>query len=223
MIFDIIIIAGLLICFVYSIKTACRKLCVWRNNKRFVRIQRIIDLAYFDKNGAELSKQNRIQGSPYDFTYGEMHVLNFLHLVNIINPKKGHLFIDLGSGLGKLPIAANMAFKLQAFGVEMLPALHDTARHVQKQLQHAHQIEVEFLCGDLFDTDLTQADIVYINATALNDELWDKLITKFKQLPAGRHFITTSKQLPENHFQCLYQGLEYASWGWVSAFVYVKC
>jgi predicted O-methyltransferase YrrM len=213
----------IIVCFILAlIKWAILSIKNYIFNKKLKSIQTKVDSLYQNNDIYSLAqKSKQTNSTDYDLTYGEIGTLNILYLLNYAKAKRNNRFVDLGSGAGKATIAVALAYKVNAKGIEISPELHKLAKTTLNNAKILTSCNIEFSNNDYFNEDLSQYDIFFINATALNEKLWGEITSKFLTLKKVR-IITISKQLPEDHFKCLYQGLEYASWGWVSAFVYEK-
>ena len=64
-----------------------------------------------------------------ELTYGEFDLANFLALLDSVDPKPGEIFLDVGSGCGRLVLAASLAYPILgcSYGIELLPELHASA------------------------------------------------------------------------------------------------
>jgi len=95
-------------------------------------------------------------------------------MLQLANVKPGETVFDLGSGDGRILIAAVKNYKAKAVGIEISPKLASMAKdRIQKEgiASDAHVIE-----GDLLQADLTGADVVTIYlATSLNAQLRPRL------------------------------------------------
>ena len=70
----------------------------------------------------------------------------------------GDVVVDLGSGDGRIPIAAARDFGARGVGIEIDPALVARARENARSAGVGDR--VEFSVGDMFDADLRQATVV---------------------------------------------------------------
>ena len=126
--------------------------------------------------------------APYVASPGRV-VDRMLELANI---KPGETVFDLGSGDGRVLIAAVEKYRAKAVGVEISPKLVAQATaNIQKEglSDRARVIE-----GDVLAADLTGADVVFIYlATPLNE----KLRPRFERfLKAGARVISHDYAVP---------------------------
>lgn len=99
---------------------------------------------------------------------------------------EGDVLYDLGSGDGRIPIAAAKQFGVRAVGIEIDPRLIEIARDNAKEAGVSHL--VEFREADLFATDFSDADVVtlYLGDT-LNLRLRPRLLD---QLEPGARVVS---------------------------------
>lgn len=195
---------------------------------RYQRAKKTLQQAYKNVNAAYLSKQTRDEMNIQDdsFIYGEIDPQSLLNLIEIANPKSNEVFYDLGSGSGRAAISAALCFDFaEVVGIEFLPSLYLLSQNQWSMIQAAQNIKdvnLSFVCGDYYDLDISGADIIFFNATACRGERWEKILTKFKELPVGTRLILTTHRIKDGMFESLYEGLQLMSWGMNSAYVYRK-
>ena len=87
---------------------------------------------------AEQSHKNQARVPGIGYFYGELSWSGAWDVVGLANPKEGDVFIDMGSGVGKMVLAAAMTrgFK-ECRGVEILPELHEKATMARAKLRDA--------------------------------------------------------------------------------------
>jgi predicted O-methyltransferase YrrM len=118
------------------------------------------------------------------------HVVD--RMLELANIKPGETVFDLGSGDGRVLIAAAVKYKAKGVGVEISPKLVAQATaNIQKEglADQVHVVE-----GDVLAADLTGADVVFIYlATPLNE----KLRPRFERfLKAGARVISHDYAVP---------------------------
>ena len=102
------------------------------------------------------------------------------------NLKKGDVLFDLGSGDGRIPIAAAKQYGVRAVGIDIDPKLVAEANENGKR-EGVDKL-VTFLLGDMFAADLRGATVVtlYLSDT-LNVLLRPKLL---RELPVGARIVS---------------------------------
>jgi cyclopropane fatty-acyl-phospholipid synthase-like methyltransferase len=95
-------------------------------------------------------------------------------MLELANVKPGEMVFDLGSGDGRIVIAAVKNYKAKAVGVEISPKLAAMAN--ERIHKEGIDSEAKVIEGDLLKADLTGADVVTIYLTTpLNAELRPRL------------------------------------------------
>lgn len=103
--------------------------------------------------------------------YGELELETFAEVLQGASPTAGEVFLDIGSGAGRLVLGAACMHQgwSRCIGIELLPHLHEQAEAAAAALRREHASSLpctEFLCCDAFEpTDgalaaLCEADVV---------------------------------------------------------------
>lgn len=204
---------------VYSYRSKI-KYYLWAKTGKIAHAHRRFNKIYQSVNGAQLSKQDReaLKIDAYEWVYGEIDFLSFAKLLNIAEAKPEEIFYDIGSGVGKAVIAAALLadFK-KCCGIEYLPSLHKTSLKCQKKLNAS----IEFAQANFLDVDISEADIIFVNATGFFAEFWQAVEHKLMTLKPGTRIILTSKSLPETNFQLNFEQFMPMSWGMSLVRIYV--
>jgi SAM-dependent methyltransferase len=105
--------------------------------------------------------------------------------------KPGEVLYDLGSGDGRVLVAAARDFNARAVGVELSPLLCAVAWFkVQSSGVGQH---VRLHCGSYYNTDLREADVVYIYLTSGNANRLSKKLAD--ELKPGARVVSVSADL----------------------------
>ena len=168
-----------------------------------------IEEHYHNNDGFVIAKECREEMSldPFTFIYGEVCADSMYHLMNEAQPKDGGIFYDLGAGSGKGIVVAGLFFpQIKSVGIEYLERMQQFSINMYEDLLQKLEIEekpsnVELKQADMHEHDLSDADIIYVNATAYFDEALDNLVNTLNKLTKGTRVIITSKRLPEETFE----------------------
>ena len=187
------------------------------------------DTLFADVAGYSLSASGKaVIGREADpaLTYGECTPEAVEHILSITGAKPGEVFYDLGSGTGKMVVFAAffIPFK-KSVGVELLPELHEAAQMVGQRYKEEIQpklkddrrtTELEYRLGDIFDANLSDADIVVSHCcTCFDDTLMQKLSLKLEQCKSGARIVTITRGLSSPTFEPL--GATSCQMGWGQA------
>lgn len=180
---------------------------------------------YQNVNGFTISVSARKKlSNESDFLYGEINLLNWKKIVERANPKKDGVFFDLGSGIGKPVIASHLLFNFRkSIGIELITELHEQALEIKENLKkiidpetqnHVTNRKLEFIQGDIFDSDLREADFIFLNYHIRKSKKFLDFEKKLlQQLKPQSKIVTTLHPLQNSAFkQCGNQSYKF-SWG----------
>jgi precorrin-6B methylase 2 len=194
----------------------------------------ILDKLYHDINGMEISlaERERLKTDNPSFTYGEITFPSIAASLAIAEPRSGEIFYDLGAGAGKAVFCAALLNDWKkCCGVEYLPALHqctrtllDKLRKMPEAQQYFPQIldHIEFIQSDMLKADFSDADVIYMNATAFAPDLWEMLVPQLEALKSGTRIIVLTKRLNKEKFELIQETTLPMSWGMNSVMIYRK-
>jgi SAM-dependent methyltransferase len=108
-------------------------------------------------------------------------------MLKMANVTASDVVYDLGSGDGRIPIAAAQKYGARAVGIDINP---QRIKEANENLTKAGVGDkVKFLNEDLFETDLSQATVITLY---LLPSLNQKLMPKLKQLKPGTRIVSHS-------------------------------
>jgi SAM-dependent methyltransferase len=189
---------------------------------------------YKDVDGRALSLKERDdkQLSSKSFVYGEVVPESFYDVIKEANPQPGSIFYDLGSGTGKAVILAHLLFDFpKVVGVELLEGLYNASVQMQKQYEEEfrpkveermHGKIIELRLGSILDTDISDADFIFMNSTCFQDDLMEEIEKKLEDLRPNATVITLSKAIRSPAFYQEKHKLFEFSWGQATAFYHRK-
>jgi predicted RNA methylase len=101
-------------------------------------------------------------------------------MLSLAELRPGEVFFDLGAGDGRTVIMAAKDFGARAVGVELREDL------VKKALgtvyEHSLQDRITIVNGDMFNVDLTSADVIFLYlTTGANEKIRGKLEAELKR------------------------------------------
>jgi hypothetical protein len=100
-----------------------------------------------------------LQPSPEMVPYQPTPVRHILHLIAAAMVAEGDVFVDLGSGLGHVPLLVSMITGAQSLGIERQAAYVVSARECAQSLQLSR---VQFIAQDARDADLSRGTVFYL-------------------------------------------------------------
>ncbi len=100
-----------------------------------------------------------LQPSPEMVPYQPTPVRHILHLIAAAMVAEDDVFVDLGSGLGHVPLLVSMITAAQSLGIEMQAAYVVSARECAQSLQLSR---VQFIAQDARDADLSRGTVFYL-------------------------------------------------------------
>ncbi len=107
-------------------------------------------------------------------------------MCNLAKVKKNDLIIDLGSGDGTALITAAKEFGAKGIGIEIDPFRYFISKFLLKINLGSNK--VKFIRGNLFDQNLSKADVIFVY---LVPKTLEKLLPKFKkELKKGTRIIS---------------------------------
>ena len=142
----------------------------------------------------------------YAPTYGELTVDGFKKMMNELKDlglSDEIKFADLGSGLGKMPVmAVHYSNAIKAYGVEFSKERNDKAIQMYQKLPTEYQQKLTYVRGDLFETNISEYNVIFISNLCFGLEMNKKLAEKLKEARVGT-FILCSKEMKVPHLKHL--------------------
>jgi hypothetical protein len=115
-----------------------------------------------------------LERSPEMAPYQPTPVRHILHLITATALAEGDIFVDLGSGLGHVPLLVSMVTGAQSLGIEVQPAYVASARECARSL---HLSRVQFIPQDAREADLSSGTVFYLYSPFNGSILTDMLST----------------------------------------------
>jgi hypothetical protein len=116
--------------------------------------------------------ERNLQQAPEMVPYQPTPVRHILHLIAATGLAEDDVFVDLGSGLGHVPLLVSMVTGAQSLGIEVQAAYVASA---QECAQSLHLSRVRFTPQDAREADLSSGTVFYLyspfNGSILTDVL----------------------------------------------------
>jgi len=181
---------------------------------------------YQNVDGYQISFQARqkLSENSSDLTYGEIPFVSWRQIILRANPKNGGVFFDLGSGSGRVVLASCLLFNFRkSVGVELLSELHEAALAIKTNFEklatsqikeHIAGRELHFICSNFLNTDLRDADFIFINHILGDKKSFAQLERKLlNELKSGTKIVTTIRRLANPAFKRLGSETYKFNWG----------
>jgi len=202
---------------------------------RDIQASTIFHALYKNVDGFESSKRAKKNNSQQDgrntFIYGEFPFVTGQAIIKKAQPKKDGVFFDLGSGVGRAVILSHLLFDFKkSVGIELLEGMHDDACKLAQQLprlvspqfeNHLRDREISLINKNIFDVDLSEADLILLNCPLRGEKSFLQLEEKFlRELKPKTKIIVTIRKLKSPAFKLFHSQQYKFSWGMADTFFY---
>ncbi len=197
----------------------------WRRSLALDQHQSVYHHLYAHVDGFALSRDARRPRDAMEYVYGEIDFIPFIALLSLTKPDANTVFYDLGSGTGKAVLACAMVFNVrESHGVELFGSLHHAACQQQQSLARLPNYvkkakTIYFTEGDFLQANVSNATLIFINATGFFGQTWDAISQLMEQNTHDLTVITTSKALKSKAFIVTKTTTLQMSWGIVTAYI----
>jgi hypothetical protein len=141
-------------------------------------------------------------------SYGETPITTFAELAKAAGLSREDVFVDLGSGRGKLCFWTSLWIGCESRGVEQVPGLVRQSKWVAR----AFRIPVRFDQGMMETADLSHATVVYLYTME-----WDE--TLLLAMPQGARLITVGSPVDLDGFAVMKTMAAKYPWGVAEVFI----
>lgn len=197
--------------------------------------KKLFETLYRSINGFTISAEGRKKLTYVNkaHTYGEVTFDSFQEILKQVRPVEGSVFYDLGSGTGKAVILSSLLAPFgKLVGVEIIEELVTASQKVLAEYEefiiHSPFIvrkmpRITFVHGDFKHLDFSDADVIYLNATCLDNEIGNPLFRqKLEALPVGTQIITNSLPVYSAYYTNTSIGELKFSWGNATVYLHRK-
>ena len=124
--------------------------------------------------------------------YGETPLTTFASICDALELKAHDVFYELGCGRGRTLFWIQSFTPCRAVGIDLVPAFITRGQCVVRWLGLDR---IQFCQENIINVDYSEATVIYLFGTSLEDEFITRLCEIFKQLSPGTRIITTSYSL----------------------------
>lgn len=139
---------------------------------------------------------------PITETYGEILFPSITKIINKINIGPSDVFLDFGSGLGKVVVQFFLQTEIKsAYGIEINPTLHHTATQILNRMKqeqpHCFQNyrTLTFIRGNFLKTKLPQATIVLLGSPCFSQPMLNEIGKMLNQMESA-HTVLSLRPIP---------------------------
>lgn len=162
---------------------------------RFAKIDLALLLTYLFNNPYLISKKFLLQrGEKEVYAYGETPLTTLEAISKECQIAEKDVVYELGCGRGRTCFWLNTFIGCRVVGVEYIPEFVERANQVKSKFQVDG---VEFRHQDMLITDYSDATVIYLYGTTLEDATINQLITKLQKTAPGTKIITVSYPLTD--------------------------
>lgn len=134
--------------------------------------------------------------NPLESTYGELTEDGLKTIMKGVS-KKGKVFGDIGSGKGRVVVAAATLFPSlkKIVGIEIADRHRDAKKAVSGNLVPSRRRKIHLVTGDMFEQDFGKMNIVYVSNLCFSEDTNTRLSDKINREMLGGSVVFTSKPL----------------------------
>jgi len=162
-----------------------------------------------------VSLKNRPSKRLLGLTYGETPLFSFFSMMEWAQATEDEVFLELGSGTGRLSLVAAMDMRIRSIGIDCITPFVHNANMIAKRLH----LQCSFEEANLFERSWANVDILYITATASTQEQVQLMSNKCRELKAGARFLSLTHPPQSEFMTTLGMKMMDFSWGATAVFL----
>lgn len=206
--------------FVEFLKIAIR----YYSNLRFCKIDLSLLSTYLLNNPFVISKEFlKERGENNVYAYGETPLTTMDRIAKECRINSSDTVFELGSGRGRTCFWLNTFIGCKVVGIEYIPAFVTRANEIKSKFNVQG---VEFRDENMLKSDLSEATVVYLYGTTLDDKAIVQLVKQFQKLKVGTKIITISYPVtdyaPESTFEVMKRFPVSFPWGDTDAYLQMR-
>lgn len=172
-------------------------------------VERILTQIYARTVSPRVESLRRYENGT-DNVYGELLPRFISTIFKETRLKSGHVFVDLGSGVGNVVLQAALEIGCESWGCEMMANACDLAELQQTEFRarcrlwgiapgKTHLVRGDFLQEQSIIDVLKRADVVLINNQAFTPQLNNEIINHFLDMKEGCQIVSLKSFVPAGH------------------------
>jgi len=190
----------------------------WRHGVCFVDIVLWFWFSMGRKYRISSRERPRLEmGEGINYTYGETPLRALESIFDIVEPLPGERFLELGCGTGRLSLAASLVYRLHAVGIEAIPTFVRRASLLARWMGIDHA--ASFRHGDLFQSDWSDADIIYLTATTFTVGRLKSIDEKIDEMKEGAWLCCLTHRPSHSDLLLRHTLVVDCSWGPATVFI----
>ncbi|MBI2743213.1 MAG: methyltransferase domain-containing protein [Chlamydiales bacterium] len=160
-------------------------------NPVFKQIDQRLKQIYSSRDPFQISREFlQRRGDPEIYAYGETPLTVLEEIGRECGLSETDTFLDLGCGTGRGLFFLAEEFGCKVVGIDWISEFTNNANKIAGK-------RAFFATQNILDADLSQATVIYLYGTCLEDETILALIQRFKQLPLSCKILTVSYPLSD--------------------------
>ena len=161
----------------------------------FMKIDLTLLLSYLFNSPYKISKKFLIEREENDiYAYGETPLTALDKISKYARLTDRDVVMELGCGRGRTCFWLRSFIGCKVIGVDYIGSFIEKANKIKSDFGLDG---IDFVCEDMFNTDLSKATVIYLYGTCMDDDSIEKLTKKIEKLPSGTKIITVSYPLTD--------------------------
>lgn len=161
----------------------------------FMKVDLMLIAQYLGKNPFKISKEFlTARGEKDIFAYGETPLSTMEKISKRAQITSKDTVYELGSGRGRTCFWLNSFLGCKVVGIEYIPEFVEKANAIVENLNLKG---IEFKQEDMLEADLSEATVIYLYGTCLDEASIQKFVKKVEKLKSGTKIITVSYPLTD--------------------------
>jgi SAM-dependent methyltransferase len=160
----------------YAARLTLRQVPLWIKQPKWCWIELNLGLYYFFVYPffRHIYEKLKTEKDISELVYGETPLSTFEKVMSYCSLQDSTHFLDLGCGKGHLVFYAHLAYGIHATGIEVIPTFVRMATKWKQKMN----LGVEFKEEDILNTEVSNADIIWVTTTCLNVDTQTRLAQK---------------------------------------------